>query len=59
MEDYKFDDLGWYQFERLAQGLLKAALGLDIESWGGRGDWGRDAWRNQRGQVRHISSHRI
>ncbi|MEN8178769.1 MAG: restriction endonuclease [Pseudomonadota bacterium] len=44
MEDYKFDDLGWYQFERLVQGLLKAELGLNVESWGGRGDWGRDAW---------------
>lgn len=44
MADYKFDDLGWYQFERLVQGLLKADLSLTVESWGGRGDWGRDAW---------------
>lgn len=44
MAEYHFDDLGWYQFERLVQGLLKAELGLAVESWGGRGDWGRDAW---------------
>lgn len=44
MNDYRFDALGWYQFERLIQGLLKAELSLAIESWGGQGDWGRDAW---------------
>lgn len=44
MDDYRFDALGWYQFERLIQGLLKAELGFSVESWGGRGDWGRDAW---------------
>ncbi len=24
MDDYRFDSLGWYQFERLIQGLLRA-----------------------------------
>lgn len=41
---YNLDSLGWYQFEWLAQALLKAELGVGIESWGGRGDWGRDAY---------------
>jgi hypothetical protein len=41
---YSLDSLGWYQFERLVQVLLKADLGLGIESWGGRGDYGRDAF---------------
>jgi hypothetical protein len=29
---YKLDDLGWYQFEALMQSLLKAELGLGVES---------------------------
>jgi hypothetical protein len=41
---YKLDDLGWYQFEWLVQALLKSQLGMGLESWGGRGDHGRDAW---------------
>src|SRR5271156_5276173 len=41
---YRLDDLGWYQFEWLAQALLKDHLGIGVESWGGRGDHGRDAW---------------
>lgn len=41
---YGLDDLGWYQFEWLAQSLLKAELGLGVESWGGSHDHGRDAW---------------
>jgi len=41
---YKLDDLGWYQFEWLIQSLLKAELGLGVESWGGRRDHGRDAY---------------
>ena len=42
---YRFDDLGWYQFEWLVQSLLKAELGLGIESWtSSRGDRGRDAY---------------
>jgi hypothetical protein len=41
---YRLDDLGWYQFEWLVQSLLKAELGIGVESWGGRGDHGRDAF---------------
>ena len=41
---YRLDDLGWFQFESLLQSLLKAELGLGIESWGGPGDQGRDAY---------------
>ncbi len=41
---YKLDDLGWYQFEWLIQSLLKNELGLSVESWGGSGDFGRDAY---------------
>lgn len=41
---YRLDDLGWFQFEALIQSLLKAELGLGIESWGGSGDHGRDAY---------------
>jgi hypothetical protein len=41
---YRLDDLGWYQFEWLAQVLLKDYLGIGVESWGGHGDQGRDAW---------------
>lgn len=44
---YRLDDLGWYQFEQLVQGLLVAHLGLAVEAWGGRGDWGRDAWSSE------------
>jgi hypothetical protein len=41
---YRLDDLGPYQFEKLMQSALKATLGLGVESWGNRGDWGRDAY---------------
>ena len=41
---YRLDELGWFQFESLVQSLLKAELGLGIESWGGPGDQGRDAY---------------
>src|ERR1035437_8222700 len=41
---YKLDDLGAYQFEKLAQSLLKASISLSVESWGNRGDFGRDAY---------------
>ena len=44
MMRYRLDDLGWYQFEWLIQSLLKSELGLSVESWGGRGDFGRDAY---------------
>jgi hypothetical protein len=41
---YRLDDLGPYQFEKLMQSALKAIVGLGVESWGNRGDWGRDAY---------------
>ena len=41
---YRLDDLGWYQFEWLVQAVLKNDLGVGVESWGGHGDQGRDAW---------------
>jgi hypothetical protein len=41
---YHLDDLGWYQFEWLAQAILKNMLGSAVEAWGGSGDWGRDAY---------------
>jgi tetratricopeptide (TPR) repeat protein len=44
MIDYKLDDLGWSEFEHLIQTVLKARLGLGVEAWGRRGDWGRDAY---------------
>jgi hypothetical protein len=44
MPDYQLDALGWFQFERLCQSLLHADHGVDIELWGGTGDFGRDAY---------------
>ncbi len=44
MGEYRLDLLGWYQFERLCQTLLSVTFGLDVETWGGQRDWGRDAW---------------
>jgi hypothetical protein len=41
---YRLDDLGWFQFEWLCQSLLKSALGLGVEAWGGHSDLGRDAY---------------
>jgi len=41
---YRFDDLGWFQFEQLVQALMKAWLGPGVESWGGSGDIGRDCY---------------
>ncbi len=41
---YRLDELGWYQFEWLAQTLLKAQLGMGVEAWGRHGDHGRDAY---------------
>ncbi len=41
---YRLDDLGWFEFEQLIQALAKALLGLGLEAWGGRGDWGRDMY---------------
>src|ERR1700722_19300443 len=47
---YRLDDLGAYQFEKLVQSSLKAALGLSVESWGNRADHGRDSY--SRGTLR-------
>lgn len=44
MGEYRLDQLGWYQFERLCQTLLVSSLGLEVEAWGGSGDFGRDAY---------------
>jgi hypothetical protein len=44
MSRYRLDDLGCFQFEALIQSLVKVQWGLAIESWGGRGDYGRDAY---------------
>ncbi len=41
---YRLDDLGWYQFEWLVQSILKAEIGLNVQSWGGNGDHGVDAY---------------
>lgn len=50
---YRLDDLGWFQFEQVTQSVLKAQFGFGIQSWGGRGDWGRDAY--YRGQLSYPS----
>lgn len=44
MNDYKLDELGWREFEKLIQTVVKAQLGFGIEAWGGSGDWGCDAY---------------
>lgn len=41
---YRLDDLGWLDFEEMVQSLLTLQLGLGVESWGGSGDWGCDAY---------------
>jgi hypothetical protein len=46
MIKYRLDELGWYQFESLIQSLLKAEVGIAVESWGGHSDRGRDAFAN-------------
>jgi hypothetical protein len=43
---YNLDSLGWFQFEWLAQVFLKSELGIGVESWGTRGDHGKDAFSN-------------
>lgn len=42
--DYRLDDLGWFQFERMCQALLRAKYGASLEAWGGSQDFGRDAY---------------
>ena len=49
MAEYRLDERGWFQFERLCQSLLKARYGL--EAWGSNGDLGRDAYAE--GPLRH------
>lgn len=44
MLPYRLDELGWAQFEELCQALLKTALGMGVQAWGGSGDFGRDAY---------------
>lgn len=44
MADYNLDALGWFQFERLCQALLKSEISLAVESWGGSADRGADAY---------------
>ncbi len=51
MPEYNLDVLGWYQFERLCQSLLKTKGGLAVEAWGRSGDMGRDAYAE--GPLRH------
>src|SRR5688572_12440428 len=42
---YRLDELGWFQFEDLVIALLKANLGMGVESWSAHsGDRGRDAY---------------
>lgn len=43
---YRLDVLGWYNFELLAQGLLKQVIGPGVTSFGGTVDGGRDATFN-------------
>jgi len=40
---YRLNTLGWYNFERLAQTLLKKIIGPGVTSFGGSRDNGRDA----------------
>lgn len=47
MAEYDLDALGWYQFERLCQSLLKSRCGLAVEAWGRSGDRGRDAYSEE------------
>jgi hypothetical protein len=47
MAEYNLDALGWFQFERLCQSLLKSRCGLAVEAWGHSGDQGRDAYSEE------------
>ena len=40
---YRIGEIGWYNFERLVQTLLKAVVGPGVTSFGGSKDKGRDA----------------
>jgi hypothetical protein len=41
---FQLDNLGAALFESLVQSLLSSELGLSVETWGGPGDHGRDAY---------------
>src|ERR1039458_332793 len=40
---YRIAEIGWYNFERLVQTLLKVIIGPGVTSFGGSKDHGRDA----------------
>jgi hypothetical protein len=40
---YRIAEIGWYNFERLVQTLLKSIIGPGVTSFGGSKDGGRDA----------------
>jgi hypothetical protein len=40
---YRISEIGWYNFEKLVQTLLKAVIGPGVTSFGGSKDGGRDA----------------
>ena len=42
-QKYRLNALGWYNFERLVQTLLKVIIGPGVTSFGGSRDGGRDA----------------
>lgn len=48
VNSYRFDELGWFSFERMCQALLRAAHGVSVEVWGGsKSDRGRDAYASE------------
>ncbi len=44
MPEYELDKLSWYNFERLAQVIIKAEFGAIVESTSGYQDRGKDAY---------------
>jgi len=40
---YRIAEIGWYNFEKLVQTLLKSIIGPGVTSFGGSKDGGRDA----------------
>ena len=40
---YRIAEIGWYNFEKLIQTLLKTIIGPGVTSFGGSKDGGRDA----------------
>jgi hypothetical protein len=51
---YRFEELGWLEFERLANGLLARHVGLDDARWFGRADEGRLALIRRDGVVSGV-----